>query len=96
MGADGKGERGAGGQLQEKPHGAGGGGCEGSPKKPQGAHDEPPVAMQRNRSRKRHVHGRNASGRVLPRALRNAPLTGHARRSETTAIWLSQRSTFHV
>jgi len=39
--------------------------------------------------RQRQVHGRSAAGRVLYRALRNA-------RSETTAIWLSQRFTFHV
>jgi len=42
----GGGRGGRGGQLQEEPQGAGGGECEGSPKKPQGAHDKPPVSMQ--------------------------------------------------
>ena len=46
VGADGRGEGEGGGQLQEEPQGAGGGECEGSPKKPQGAHDKPPVSMQ--------------------------------------------------
>ena len=64
--------------------------------KPQGAHDKPAVSMQRNQSRKRHEHVRFAARRVLLGAIRDVPVTTHARRSDTSAIWVSLRSTLHV
>jgi len=64
--------------------------------KPQGAHYKAAVSMQRNQSGKRHVHVWFAAGRVLLGVIRDVPVTRHARRSDTSAIWVSQRSTLHV
>jgi len=64
--------------------------------KPQRAPDKPAVSMQHNQSRKRHVHVRFSAGRELLGATRDVPVTRHARCSDTSAIWMSLRSTLHV
>jgi len=63
---------------------------------PHGAHHTPAVSMQRNQSRKRHVHVLFAAGRVLLTAIRDVLVAIHARHSDMCGIWLSLRSTLHT
>jgi len=91
-----RGEPGEGGgsfrKIPNEPVGGGVRQVPGSPRKRTINHQSP---CKCNLSRKHHPHGRFAAGRVLVGAIRDAQVAGHALRSDTSAIWVSLRSTLH-